>query len=172
MGYRLCDTKAICEPVLAFYYLDNRQQISKEFPWKWKQNIDAGKLILKCRPQNSNVVWHKYLCRHGGLLYSFGSEQFQPMREDVTLVTSSLIGWNLFNQKETSWGLLGPVVYKSYHCVSARNRFPKKLHVFLNNIVLHNIMCETNCTVIKTQFCRLFCEKVTQKTETGLLGPG
>ena len=47
-----------------------------------------------------------------------------------------------------------------------------KRYVFLKNIVLHNIVCETNWIVITTKFYRWFCEKVTQKTETGLLGPG
>ena len=77
----------------------------------------------------------------------------------------------LFNHKETSCGILGPVAYKSYHCVSAWYRIPLKLYVFLENIVLHNIIGETNWIVIRTQFYRLFCEKVTQKAETGLLIP-
>ena len=76
------------------------------------------------------------------------------------------------NPKETSWGLKGPVAYISYHCVSLKNRFLLKRYVFLRNIVLHNIICETNWIVITTKFYRQFCEKVTQKTETGLLGPG
>ena len=52
------------------------------------------------------------------------------------------------------WRLLGPVAYTSYHCVSLKNRPPLKLHLFHKNIVLHNIMCETNCTVIRAKFYR------------------
>ena len=37
---------------------------------------------------------------------------------------------------------------------------------------LHNIMYETNWIVMTTKSNIYFCEKVTQKTETGLLGPG
>ena len=59
-----------------------------------------------------------------------------------------------FNPKETSWGLKGPVAYISYHCVSLKNRFLLKRYVFLKNIVLHNIMCETNWIVITTKFDR------------------
>ena len=59
------------------------------------------------------------------------------------IIHNSEMKWS-FNPKETSWGLLEPVAYKSYHCVSLKNRFPMKLDVFLKNIVLHNVMCETN----------------------------
>ena len=59
-----------------------------------------------------------------------------------------------FNPKETSWGLKGPVAYISYHCVSLKNRFVLKRYVFLKNIVLHNIICETNWIVITTKFYR------------------
>ena len=58
------------------------------------------------------------------------------------------------NPKETSWGLKGPVAYISYHCVSLKNRFLLKRYVFLKNIVLQNIMCETNWIVITTTFYR------------------
>ena len=64
------------------------------------------------------------------------------------------IAHDLFNPKETSWGLKGPVAYKSYHCVSLKNRFLLKCYVFLKNIVLHNIMCETNWIVKTTKFYR------------------
>ena len=68
-----------------------------------------------------------------------------------------------FNHKETSWGILGPAVpYKKYHCISVRTRFPLKLYAFLENIDLHNILCETNWIVIRAQFYRLFCEKDTK----------
>ena len=60
----------------------------------------------------------------------------------------------LLNPKKTSWGLKGPVAYISYHCVSLKNRFLLKRYVFLKNIVLHNIMCETNSIVITTKFYR------------------
>ena len=53
---------------------------------------------------------------------------------------------------ENPWGLLGMVAYKSCHFVSLKKTFPLKLRVFLKNIVLHNIMCETNWIVIKTKF--------------------
>ena len=76
------------------------------------------------------------------------------------------------NPKETSWSPKGPVAYISYHCVSLKNRFLLKRYVFLKNIVLQNIMCETKWIVITSKFYRYFCEKVTQKTETGLLGTG
>ena len=45
--------------------------------------------------------------------------------------------------KKLLGGLLGPVAYNSY-CVSLKNYFPLKLYVFLKNIVLHNIIGETN----------------------------
>ena len=48
-----------------------------------------------------------------------------------------------------SWGLLGPVSFKSYHCVPVRNRFALKLYVLVKNIVLSNIMCEINWIVIR-----------------------
>ena len=63
----------------------------------------------------------------------------------------------MFNPKETSWGLFGlkgPVAYISYHSVSLKNRFLLKRYVFLENIVLHNIMCEINWIVITTKFYR------------------
>ena len=41
------------------------------------------------------------------------------------------------------------VVYKSNHRVSLRNHFLLKRYVFLKNIVLHNVMCETNWTVTR-----------------------
>ena len=44
-----------------------------------------------------------------------------------------------------------------------------KRYVFLEMIVLHDIMCETKWIVITTKFYRYFCEKVTQKAETGIL---
>ena len=78
---------------------------------------------------------------------------------------------NASNPKETSWGLLGQVFYKSYHCVFVRNCFPLKLYVYLKNIVLHNILCEIYWIVFRTQFYRMCCEKVTQKSETGPVGP-
>ena len=58
------------------------------------------------------------------------------------------------NPKGTSWGLKGPVAYISLHCVSLKNRYLLKRYVFLKNIVLHNIMCETNWIVITTKFYR------------------
>ena len=58
----------------------------------------------------------------------------------------------VINPKETSWGLKGPVAYRSYHCVSLENRFLLKRYVFLKNIVLRNIMCETKWIVITTTF--------------------
>ena len=61
---------------------------------------------------------------------------------------------DLFNPKETSWGLKGPVAYISYHCISLKNRFLLKRYVFPKDIVLHNIMCETNWIVITTKFYR------------------
>ena len=64
----------------------------------------------------------------------------------ITTITSSFI------PIETHWGPLGPVAYESYHCVSLKNGFPLKLYVFHKNIVLHNIMCETNWIVIRTKF--------------------
>ena len=66
---------------------------------------------------------------------------------------------------------LCPVGYKSYQCVSLRNRFPLKLYVFLKNIVLHSIMCETSWTVIRTQFYRLLSEKL-HKDPNGPFRPG
>ena len=87
-------------------------------------------------------------------------------------MATSIRMMNSINPKETSWGLKGPVAYISYHCISLKNRFLLKRYVFLKNIVLHNIMCETKWIVITTKFYRCFCAKVTQKTEMGLLGPG
>ena len=58
----------------------------------------------------------------------------------------------VFNPEETSCGLLDPVAYRLYHCVTARNRFHLKLYVFLKNIVLHNIMSQPNWIVVRTQF--------------------
>ena len=52
--------------------------------------------------------------------------------------------YEIINPKATSWGLKGPIAFISYHCVSLKNRFLLKRYVFLKNIVLHNIMCETN----------------------------
>ena len=74
------------------------------------------------------------------------------------------------NPEETSWDLLGPMAYKSHHCVSVRNCFPLPLkrYVFLKNIVLHNIVCETNWIEMRTQFYILFWENVTQKPEKDL----
>ena len=43
--------------------------------------------------------------------------------------------------------------------------FPLKPYVFIKNIVLHNIIGETKRIAIRTQFYRLFCEKITQKNE-------
>ena len=60
--------------------------------------------------------------------------------------------YEVFNPKETSCSLLDPVAYKLFYCVSARNRFPLKLYVFLKNIVLHNIMSDPKWIVISTQF--------------------
>ena len=64
------------------------------------------------------------------------------------------LGRNVFNPKKTFWGLRGPVAYISYDCESLKNRFLLKRYVFLKNIVLHNIMCETNWSVITTKFYR------------------
>ena len=75
------------------------------------------------------------------------------------------------NPKQTSWDLLCPVAYKSYQCVSLRNRLPLKLYVFLKNIILHSIMCEISWTVIRTQFYRLLSEKV-HKDPNGPFRPG
>ena len=58
------------------------------------------------------------------------------------------------NPKETYWGLKGPVAYISYDWVSLKNRFLLKRYVFHKNIVLHNIVCETNWIVITTKFYR------------------
>ena len=43
------------------------------------------------------------------------------------------------------------MAFKSYHCVSVRNRFPLKLDVIPKNIILHNVMCETHWIAIRTQ---------------------
>ena len=78
----------------------------------------------------------------------------------------------IIKPKVTSWGFLGPVAYKSYHCVSVRNRFPLKLYVSLNNVVLQNIMRETNWIVIRTQLYRLFCKKSYSNDWDGPFRPG
>ena len=69
----------------------------------------------------------------------------------------------IVNPKETSWGLKGPVAYISHHCVSLKNRFLLKRYVFPKNIVLHNIMCETNWIVITKNFTDSFVKKLHKR---------
>ena len=78
----------------------------------------------------------------------------------------SVIG---LNPKETSWGLKGPVAYVSYRGISLKNRFLLKRYVFFKNIVLHNIMCETNWIIITTKIYRW---KSYTKDWNGPLMPG
>ena len=80
------------------------------------------------------------------LLYTYRSFNIYCNAENVCA--------KVINPKETSWGLKGPVAYISYHRVSLKNRFLLKRYVFLTNIVLHNVMCETNWMVITTKFYR------------------
>ena len=127
-------------------------------PWFHGLSLDFGAKIRLTLP---TLFRNAY--RFGPVESSLSSEWISPNK---TVLHSPL------NPKETSWGLKGPVAYISYHCVSLKNRFLLKRYVFLKNIVLDNIMCETKWIVITTKFYRFFCEKVTQKTETGLLGPG
>ena len=89
------------------------------------------------------------------LVLTFSCGVVVDVNSSKTYTTSKYqILWqtNSVDPKETSWGLKGPVAYLSYHCVSLKNRFLLKRYVFLKNIVLHNIMCETNWIVITTKF--------------------
>ena len=74
-----------------------------------------------------------------------------------------------FNPKETFRGLLSPLAYDAYHCWSTRNHFPLKFYTFLKNIVLHNIMCETNSIVLRTQFNRFYNDTIDRN---GAVMPG
>ena len=95
------------------------------------------KLSVLKLPKESNVTWH----------------------HEIGQIKILITNGTQFNYKETSRGLLGPVAYKWHHCISVRIGFSLKLYAFPKNIVLHNILCETNWIVIRAQFYRLFCEK-------------
>ena len=129
---------------------------AKLLPW--------GTWVWMYRPSKLYPLWHPIKINVSNNLHTFLKHMLFHGHLHVSVLH--------LNAKETSWGLKGPVAYISYHCVSLKNRFLLKRYVFLKNIVLHNIICETKWIVITTKFYRFFCEKVTQKTETGLLGHG
>ena len=144
---------------------DNRDN-RNPYPKQWWILTLLGRYIRNARTYKL-LHWISYL-------HQYNHQKGRMYREMWRCHMNRMINmfWNI--PKEISWGLSGPVAYKSYHFVSIRNRFPLKLYVYIKNIVLHNIMCETNwiVIVIRTQFYTLFCGKSCTKDRNGPFRPG